>query len=187
MLTQEITTKKTNLTYVDTSRLDRFPYDPSVLKKGLTVSLDVMQDFLMSSKSDCLNLGHFGVSRIEVDLTLCGSYKIKGLNKTYRDKPKTTDVLSFPVYETLRSDGESFVDPGPIVHLGDIFICKEVALRQAKEFKISFEEEVLHLFVHGFLHLCGYDHELSGEEEKLMFGLEEKLLGKISKKLRKIK
>ena len=71
--------------------------------------------------------------------------------------------------------------------LGDIFICREVALRQAKEFGISIEEEILHLFIHGFLHLCGYDHEISREEEKLMFGLEEKLLEKISKKLKKSK
>ena len=187
MLTQEITTKKVNLIYKDTTRLKRFLYDPTGLRKKLEVLLGVIHDFLMSSKSGCLNLGHFGVSHIEVDVTLCGSHKIKSLNSTYRNKLKVTDVLSFPVYETLRIESESFVEPGPVLHLGDIFICREVAFRQAKEFKISFEEEVLHLFVHGFLHLCGYDHEVSREEEELMFCLEEKLLDKISKKLKKIK
>ena len=187
MLTQEITIKKTNLVYTDTTRLNKLLYNPSDLKTRLMVSLEVIQDFLMSSKSNCLGLGLFGVSQIEIDLTLCGSYKIKSLNSKYRNKPKTTDVLSFPVYESLRSNSESFMEPGPVVHLGDIFICREVALRQAKEFKITFEEEFLHLFIHGFLHLCGFDHEISKEEEELMFDLEEKLLDKISKKLRKLK
>ena len=127
------------------------------------------------------------MSHVEVDLVLCGAFKIKTLNSSYRDKPKVTDVLSFPVYDTLRSNAEDFVEPGPVVHLGDIFICKDVALRQAKEFGISIEEEILHLFIHGFLHLCGYDHDLSRKEEKLMFGLEEELLDKISKKLKQSK
>ena len=187
MLTQEITTKKANLICTDTSRLNRFVYDRSDLKKRLKISLDVIQEFLMSSKSGCLGLGNFGVSQFEVDVTLCGNHKIKSLNTVYRNKQKVTDVLSFPVYETLRSDSDSFIEPGPVVHLGDIFICKEVATRQAKEFKISFEEEVLHLFIHGFLHLCGYDHEISKEEEELMFSLEDTLLDKVSKKLRKLK
>ena len=95
--------------------------------------------------------------------------KLKVLIQTTEINQKLTDVLSFPVYETLRSNSESFIEPGPVVHLGDIFICREVALRQAKEFKITFEEEFLHLFIHGFLHLCGYDHEMSKEEEELMF------------------
>ena len=110
MLTQEITTKKVNLIYKDTTRLKRFLYDPTGLRKKLEVLLGVIQDFLMSSKSGCLNLGHFGVSHIEVDVTLCGSYKIKSLNSTYRNKLKVTDVLSFPVYETLRIESESFFE-----------------------------------------------------------------------------
>ena len=187
MLTQEITTKKTNLIYTDTTRLNKPLYDPLGLKQKLITSLEVIQDFLMFSKLGCLGLSRYGVSHIEVDLVLCGAYKIKSLNASYRNKPKTTDVLSFPVYETLRDDSKDFVEPGPVMHLGDIFICREVALRQAKEFGISIEEEILHLFIHGFLHLCGYDHEISREEEKLMFGLEEKLLEKISKKLKKSK
>ena len=187
MFTQEITTKKTNLTLNDTVRSKRLLYHPPNLKKSLMVSLDVFQDFLMSSKPNCLGLSSFGVSQVEIELTLCGSHKIKSLNLNYRNKPKITDVLSFPVYESLRNNSGSFTEPGPVVHLGDIFICREVALRQAREFKITFEEEVLHLFIHGFLHLCGYDHEISEEEEELMFDLEEKLLEKISKKLRKLK
>ena len=104
---------------------------------------------------------------------------------TIRNKNKATDVLSFPIFDTMRFESADWVRPGHIVNLGDIFICKDVALEQSKEFQVSLEEELLHLFIHGLLHLCGFDHEISEEEEVLMFGLEEKLIKQISTKLKK--
>jgi len=112
---------------------------------------------------------------VEVSLVFCGEKKIKSLNKTYRGKDKKTDVLSFPIYSSLRKG--HFVPQG-LINLGDIFICKEIAKAQAKEFNISLDEEIVHLFIHGLLHLFGYDHEISKKEEKLMFSLEEKLVKK---------
>lgn len=114
---------------------------------------------------------------IELSLTLCGKMRIRSLNKDYRKKDKITDVLSFPVHENF-----SKVKFSEYVELGDIFICQDVAIRQAKEFKITLREEILHLLTHGFLHLLGYDHEISQREEKKMFGLEKKLISKIGKK-----
>ncbi|RLA63338.1 MAG: rRNA maturation RNase YbeY [Epsilonproteobacteria bacterium] len=111
----------------------------------------------------------------EVSLVFCGTKKIRSLNKTYRNKDKKTDVLSFPVFPSLRN--KKLVPQG-LINLGDIFICKDVAKAQAEEFKISLEEEIVHLFIHGLLHLYGYDHEISEKEEKLMFTLEEKLVKK---------
>ena len=70
--------------------------------------------------------------------------------------------------------------PGEGVELGDLFICKSKILTQAKEFSLTPVEEYIHLAVHGFLHLCGYDHELNQKEEALMEGLEEKLIKKVS-------
>jgi probable rRNA maturation factor len=123
------------------------------------------------------------VQQVTINVTLCGKVKIKNLNKEYRSKNNITDVLSFGVHENLRLDLktkqylESFVD------LGDIFICREVALSQSREFEINYQQEVLHLLAHGFLHLLGYDHELSKKEEKIMESLEEKMVKSIFKKL----
>ena len=115
-----------------------------------------------------------GISQIELSLTLCGKKRIQSLNRIYRKKDKITDVLSFPVYDLYLKKKLK----GHVV-LGDIFICLDVAQRQAREFNISVREEIIHLFVHGFLHLLGYDHEISKKEEKKMFALEEKLIGRL--------
>ncbi len=112
---------------------------------------------------------------LNFSITLCGDAKIKKLNAEYRNKNKVTDVLSFPLNESLRHKDQFDVFLGKI-ELGDIFICKSKCIKQAKEFQLNFFEEFLHLAVHGVLHLCGYDHELSPKEEKLMEKLEETII-----------
>lgn len=124
-----------------------------------------------------------GVKEVTITLTLCGRAKIKKLNKDYRDKDYATDVLSFPVYESLRPDKKSKEKTLPQVELGDLVICKDVAKTQAKEFGITYVQEVIHLASHGFLHLLGFDHEISAKEEKIMQGYEDELVKKIYKRL----
>ncbi len=120
----------------------------------------------------------FGKDQLaEISLVFCGVKKIRSLNRQYRHKDNITDVLSFPIYSSLRKGHKEFVPQG-LINLGDIFICKEVAAKQAREFNISLEREIIHLFIHGLLHLYGYDHEIGEKEEKLMFSLEEKLVKK---------
>jgi len=127
---------------------------------------------------------HFkGVKEVTITLTLCGKAKIKKLNKEYRGKDYATDVLSFPVYENLRPDKKSDEKTLPQVELGDLVICRDVAKTQAKEFGITYVQEVIHLASHGFLHLLGFDHELSAKEEKIMQGYEDDLVKKIYKRL----
>jgi probable rRNA maturation factor len=131
---------------------------------------------------------HFkGVKEVSLVLTLCGRTKIKTINREYRAKDKVTDVLSFGVHENLRPDLGPFVKNLPQLELGDIFICREVAKAQAVEFEITYEMEILHQLVHGFLHLLGFDHEISLKEEKLMEKEEAKLVNKIYKNLGYIK
>jgi probable rRNA maturation factor len=64
--------------------------------------------------------------------------------------------------------------------LGDIYISLEKAEEQAKDFEVTFMDESLRLLIHGILHLLGYDHERSIEDEKIMQKLEEDILQKIS-------
>lgn len=128
---------------------------------------------------------HFiGVKLVTISMNLCGKTKIRTLNREYRQKDYVTDVLSFPVYENLRPDKKSKEKPLPEVELGDLVICKDKARSQAKEFGITYEQEVIHLAVHGFLHLLGFDHEISPKEEKIMEKYEAELVNKIYKKLK---
>lgn len=129
---------------------------------------------------------HFaGVKEVTMTMTLCGKTKIRTLNRQYRQKDYVTDVLSFPVYDNLRPDKKPLEKNLSQMDLGDLVICKEKAQSQAREFDITYEQEVVHLAVHGFLHLLGFDHEISDKEEKIMEAHENDLVGKIYKKLKK--
>lgn len=131
---------------------------------------------------------HFmGAKVVTITMTLCGKFKIRSLNRQYRQKDYATDVLSFPVYQNLRPDKKSSEKTFSEVELGDLIICKEIARSQSSEFNISYEEEIVHLAVHGFLHLLGFDHELSSKEERTMEKNERELVDKIYKKLKKLK
>ena len=82
---------------------------------------------------------------------------MRSLNKRWRGKRGTTDVLSFP-------SGQEEFEKGGGASLGDVVISVEQAARQAAEHGLEFENEVEQLILHGLLHLCGYDHELDGGE-----------------------
>lgn len=101
----------------------------------------------------------------EVSVTVCDNEYIKKINRKYRDKNSATDVLSFPMYD-FRSDEEILLLEDECISLGDIIISLERAEKQAREIGNTFLEEVVFLTVHSMLHLLGYDHELSPEEEE---------------------
>lgn len=111
---------------------------------------------------------------IELGLHLITSKQSQELNKQHRQKDKPTDVLSFPL-------NEQGLEKYGILPIGDIFICLEIAKRQADEMNIPINQELARLAVHGFLHLLGYDHEKSPEDEKKMIELQEEILATISK------
>jgi probable rRNA maturation factor len=177
---REIKTKQIKISLYDTGRCKQASLliDDKKFKSGLVKIMNALSDLLWGRGKNSLKLGNRGIKKAHLSMTLCGDKRIQSLNSDYRQKNKKTDVLSFPLHESLRFPSDDIIDPmgGGIIELGDIFICKEVAIRQAKEFQISFAEEIYHLLVHGALHLIGYDHEISAKEEKLMFSLEEKVL-----------
>lgn len=94
--------------------------------------------------------------------------RMRELNKTFRGKSATTDVLSFPFEPNEFELGEET--------LGEIVISVEQAERQASENDLTLENEVKQLILHGILHLCGYDHETdAGEMNRRELELREKL------------
>lgn len=118
----------------------------------------------------------------EISLSFVDNEEIKELNKETRNKDAVTDVLSFPMLEqeddgTLIIYDEDIVDG--YVLLGDIVISAERALEQSEEFGHSFLREICFLAVHSILHLLGYDHERSEEEEKLQFEKQEAILSSL--------
>ena len=104
----------------------------------------------------------------EVSLTLLSPEEQQLLNKEYRHIDRPTDVLTFAYEETLQ-------EAIPVTDLGSITICPEVARRQAKEYHHPYERELSFLFIHGLLHIFGYDHQTE-EESKVMFSLQNALL-----------
>jgi len=126
-----------------------------------------------------LNLAKKKDGIVSLHLMICGDHKVRSLNRDHRKKDKTTDVLSFPLYENIRGGNE---DIWGSFELGDVIVSWPVVLKQAKEFKITPEQELIHLFVHGFLHLLGFDHEISRKEEQVMEEYEKKLVDTIYKK-----
>ncbi len=91
---------------------------------------------------------------------------IRALNKAYRKKDKATDVLSFN-YDTKFDKHDELV--------GEVYISMDTARKQAKEYKHAIFNELSKLFVHGFLHIHGYDHEKLNDFKK-MSAVEDKIL-----------
>lgn len=101
------------------------------------------------------------IGRYEISLSFASVDLIQSLNSQYRSIDSPTDVLSFPL------DDERM--------LGDVIICTEIAEEHATEYGHSTEREIIYLFVHGLLHLLGYDHE-DETDRKAMRQREEEVM-----------
>lgn len=105
----------------------------------------------------------------EISLMITGNQQIQELNAAYRNVDMVTDVLSFP------QGDDDFVIPGEPLLLGDIVICWPRALEQSEQYGHSIEREAGFLFVHGLLHLLGYDH-IEAEQEEQMRSLQRQII-----------
>lgn len=112
----------------------------------------------------------------EVSVTFTDNEGIKELNREYRDKDSATDVLSFPMYDFRNGDKP---EEGFPVELGDIVLSLERADSQSVEFGHSFKREVAFLTVHSVLHLLGYDHELSDDDDADMRRRQKDIMEKL--------
>lgn len=95
------------------------------------------------------------LSKKDIELLVVDNKTIKEINKEHRDKDEATDVLSFPFEQTFQH-----------FPLGIIIISIDFVDNLSKEFNHSFDEEFALLFIHGFLHLLGYDHETDNGEHR---------------------
>jgi probable rRNA maturation factor len=107
----------------------------------------------------------------EFNIIFVSNEEIQQINRDYRGIDKVTDVISFALMDNDLSNFNAENE------LGDIFICVDRAKEQALEYGHSLEREIGFLSVHGYLHLCGYDH-MNPEDEKVMFAKQDEILNK---------
>ena len=109
-----------------------------------------------------------------VSVSIVDNRYIHKINKKYRGIDRPTDVISFAFLDSENNYDKILFLPGPVV-LGDIYISLDKAKEQAEEYGHSLHRELSFLFVHGLLHLLGYDH-MNKEDEEKMFKLQEEIL-----------
>lgn len=125
-----------------------------------------------------------GIKDGEVALSFVDDEAIRELNKEYRGLDKVTDVLSFALTENdtdelvIVFNNEDWDEAPDTDLLGDIVISIPRALEQSKDYGHSVEREIGFLFVHGFLHLIGYDHQDEAAEQ-IMIAKQEHILSQI--------
>lgn len=127
--------------------------------------LDLLKITLKTLKVECDPI---------VSVSFVDNKYIHKINKKYRHIDRPTDVISFAFLDTEGDYDKILSTKGPVV-LGDIYISIEKAKEQAEEYQHSLHRELCFLFVHGLLHLLGYDH-MNKEDEEVMFGLQDKIL-----------
>ena len=106
--------------------------------------------------------------KVTFTLLLSNNKNIKNLNKVFRKKNKSTDILSFPLHKKIKIVKNTY--------LGDIIISNNYQDKPRSQDLKSFKEKVTKIFIHGFLHLLGFDHKKNKDYFKML--KEENLLFK---------
>ena len=102
----------------------------------------------------------FSNKKVSLSLLLSNNKNIKRLNKNFRNKNKSTDILSFPSSKKIKISKNTY--------LGDIIISYEYLDKPKSQDLKLFKEKVIKLFIHGFLHLLGFDHKKNNDYYKML-------------------
>lgn len=137
------------------------PYHHCIIKRFRQYANDLLEEL--------------GLADHEVSILLTDDKEIAQLNGRYRNINRPTNVLAFPF--SYEHDNE--IIELPHRQLGDVIISTDTAVMEAKKYKQSFPFRMCWLITHGVLHLHGYDHERSEEDERLMQAKEQELLNKL--------
>ncbi len=139
----------------------------------------------LADLAEAATLAHLGVNSVDCEMAVlaCDDTRISVLNAEFRGKPQPTNVLSWPAAELAakragRAPEQPTASYSGEIELGDIAIAYDTCEREAREAEKPFADHVLHLLVHGMLHLLGYDH-IRDADATLMEGLETAILGKL--------
>ena len=102
----------------------------------------------------------FPNKRVSLTLLLSNNKCIKKLNKEFRDKNKSTDILSFPFYKKIKLSNKTYI--------GDIIISYNFMNKPKSQNIKNFKKKIIKTFIHGFLHLLGFDHMKNKDYEKML-------------------
>ena len=116
----------------------------------------------------------FPDKKVNLTLMLSNNKDIKKLNKDFRNKNKSTDILSFPFNKKIRISKQTYI--------GDIIISYEYIDKPKSQSLKFFKEKLIRIFIHGFLHLLGFDH-LKNKDYKKMLKVEEEIYQSVISKL----
>lgn len=117
-----------------------------------------------------------GLKNVSFSVSFISEENMHILNQQYRNIDSSTDILSFAAMDQTDDD---FVVVSEETNLGDILICPEVYKRNANEFKVTEDEELHRLLIHGTLHLSGMDHKTNDMTSEPMLKLQEEILHQI--------
>lgn len=120
------------------------------------------EEIIISVIKEVFKTENIKSKKTEVSILIVDNEKIRTINNKFRKMYKSTDVLSFPLLtkEEIKINNELI--------LGDIIVSFDKVISQSKEYGHSIERELAFLIVHGMLHLLGYDHITSAEEESML-------------------
>lgn len=160
--------------------------------------INILNDELLKDKeliqcfekifNECMKQTNQKYKKLICSLEFVNEEEIHKLNVSQRNVDKPTDVLSFPmlgvkVGEIIDEKNYPFdLDENGELSVGDIVICSKIAEEQAKEYCHSVKREYCYLFLHGLLHLLGYDH-IEESDKKIMREKEESILSSVDKDL----
>lgn len=138
-----------------------------------TTSIDISEYEVLFKKLFEKTLKKLDISlNSMMSVTFVSTEEIHEINKNYRNIDRPTDVISFAFLD----DKDEIIKGKDIpLDLGEIYICYDVADSNRKNYGNSIRREICFLFVHGLLHLLGYDH-MTKEDEEIMFPLQEVIL-----------
>ena len=139
---------------------------------ALTMLDDILSEFANTKTSIKVS------AKASVSLWLCDDAQMRQLNQQHRQIDKPTNVLSFPAYDMAGDMTGQQIDGDAPALLGDIVIAAETVMREADDMQMPVADHLIHLFVHGMLHLFGHDH-IDDELAETMETLEVKFLANI--------
>jgi probable rRNA maturation factor len=133
---------------------------------------------LKSDAQKVLNLLDY--ADFDLGILLANNATIHKYNATYRGHDKPTDILSFPAHPTLKAGERIVTDNDDDKNLGDLIIAPEYVQAEAQKLKVTLEQRLQRLLVHGICHLLGYDH-IEDHDYKIMLQKEMYLLRMLKK------
>ncbi len=142
-----------------------------------TISIDI--DKVRSDAHTIIT--ELGYGDFELGIWFTTDATIRKYNKLYRHKDKPTDILSFPYHEHVSPGEKIKVSYDEDKALGDLIISASFVQKLLPLYKVTLQERITTLLIHGICHLLGYSH-YDEENDKIMHALEKKLAKKVSKK-----